>query len=104
MIVISKQFHSTSLHHGHSGLLAANRYHHLLGRNLQIVFLIIITCSNLSSVQATAPSLPPRPAPACLLFTITTIGMEINDFNCICQNLSPSAAAAAVIARRLNQG
>ena len=102
MIVISKQFHSTSLHHGHSGLLAANRYHHLLGRNLQIVFLIIITCSNLSSVQATAPSLPP--APACLLFTITTIGMEINDFNCICQNLSPSAAAAAVIARRLNQG
>ena len=60
MIVISKQFHSTSLHHGHSGLLAANRYHHLLGRNLQIVFLIIITCSNLSSVQATAPS-PPRP-------------------------------------------
>ena len=102
MIVISKQFHSTSLHHGHSGMLAANRYHHhLLGRNLQIVFLIIITCSNLSSVQATAPSLP---APACLLFTITTIGMEINDFNCICQNLSPSAAAAAVIARRLNQG
>ena len=64
MIVISKQFHSTSLHHGHSGLLAANRYHHLLGRNLQIVFLIIITCSNLSSVQATAPSLPPR---ACMI-------------------------------------
>ena len=60
MIVISKQFHSTSLHHGHSGLLAAIRYHHLLGRNLQIVFLIIITCSNLSSVQATAPSPPPH--------------------------------------------
>ena len=59
MIVISKQFHSTSLHHGHRRF-SLYRYHHLLGRNLQIVFLIIITCSNLSSVQATAPSPPPH--------------------------------------------